>query len=280
MRWLLLKDLQILRRSPLVVALLIAYPVVLGVLIGFALSSDGSKPRVAFLNLVPESETEQFQIGGEQEGIDQGIARDRLCSRVECVDVSSREEAEQKVEDGDVIAALILPADLIDKLESLASLNPEQPQVEVLVNQDDPVKASLVDDRIQALITEANLLLSQRISDQAADYLNLLIKGGSISLPIVGDLNILGLQPSSQILRQVRKQLPPDGTARATLDQVIKFSDLARQNLDFALPLLGAVASPISVDKIVVAGQSSELDVFAIEVAATVTLMFVPVLLV
>ena len=52
MRWLLLKDLQILRRSPLVVALLIAYPVVLGVLIGFALSSDGSKPRVAFLNLV------------------------------------------------------------------------------------------------------------------------------------------------------------------------------------------------------------------------------------
>ena len=61
---------------------------------------------------------------------------------------------------------------------------------------------------------------------------------------------------------------------------MIKFSDLARQNLDFALPLLGAVASPISVDKIVVAGQSSELDVFAIAVAATVTLMFVTVLLV
>ena len=150
----------------------------------------------------------------------------------------------------------------------------------MLVNQDDPVKASLVDDRIQALITEANLLLSQRISDQAADYLNLLIKGGQISLPIVGDLNILGLQPSSQILRQVQAQLPPNSTASATLDEVIKFSDLARQNLDFALPLLGAVASPISVDKIVVAGQSSELDVFAIAVAATVTLMFVTVLLV
>ena len=159
MRWLLLKDLQILRRSPLVVGLLIAYPVVLGVLIGFALSSDGSKPRVAFLNLVPESETQQFQIGGEQEGIDQGIARDELCSRVECVNVSTREEAEQKVEDGDVIAALILPEDLLDELESLASLNPQQPTVEVLVNEDDPVKASLVDDRISALVTEANLIL-------------------------------------------------------------------------------------------------------------------------
>ena len=42
--------------------------------------------------------------------IDRDLARDELCSRVECVDVDSREEAEQKVEDGDVIAALILPA--------------------------------------------------------------------------------------------------------------------------------------------------------------------------
>src|SRR3954447_12185535 len=173
MGWLLLKDLQILRRSPLIVGLLIGYPVVLGVLIGFALSADNSKPRVAFLNEIPASATQQFQLGSGNEEIDRGIARDQLCSRVECVDVSSREEAEQKVEDGDVIAALILPSDLLDKLQSLASLNPDQPKVEVLVNQDDPVKASLVDDRIQALITEANLLLSQRISDQAADYLNL-----------------------------------------------------------------------------------------------------------
>ena len=82
----------------------------LGVLIGFALSADNSKPRVAFLNEIPASDTEQFAIGSGDESIDQGIARDRLCSRVECVDVSSREEAEQKVEDGDVIAALILPA--------------------------------------------------------------------------------------------------------------------------------------------------------------------------
>ena len=66
MRWLLLKDLQILRRSPLIVGLLIAYPVALGLLIGFALSTDNSKPRVAFLNEVdPE---QQFQIGtGEGE---------------------------------------------------------------------------------------------------------------------------------------------------------------------------------------------------------------------
>ncbi len=278
MRWLLLKDLQILRRSPLIVALLVGYPIVLGVLIGFALSGDGSKPRVAFLNEVPDEQ--QFQIGGDEEGIDRGIAREELCSRVECVDVSTRAEAEEKVADGDVIAALILPPDLLDNLQSLASLDPEQPTVEVLVNEDDPVKASLVDDRIQALVTEANLILSQRISDEASTYLDLLIEGGSFDLPLVGEFDVLGLARSSAILKAVRTQLPPASSAREALDRVIRFSELARDNLDFALPLLGAVAEPIAVEKTVVAGDSSGLDSFAIAVAATVTLMFVTVLLV
>ena len=39
MRWLLVKDLQILKRSPLLVALLVVYPVVIALMIGFALSS-------------------------------------------------------------------------------------------------------------------------------------------------------------------------------------------------------------------------------------------------
>lgn len=278
MRWLLLKDLQILRRSPLVVALLVAYPIALGVLIGFALSGDNSRPRVAFLNQVPPSE--QFQIGGDEQGIDRSLARDELCSRVECVDVETREEAERMVESGDVLGALILPPDLLDQLESLASLNPQQPMVEVLVNEDDPVKAQLVDDRIQALVTEANLILSQRISQEAASYLDLLIDGGTFDLPLVGDFDVLGLRKAAAALDAVAEQLPPNSATRDAIDRVIRFATLARDNLDFALPLLGAVAEPIKVEKIVVAGETSELDTFAIAVAATVTLMFVTVLLV
>ena len=278
MRWLLLKDLQILRRSPLIVALLIAYPVALGVLIGFALSGDNSKPRVAFLNEVDASE--QFQVGSGDSEIDRDLARDELCSRVECVDVSSRQEAADKVESGDVIAALILPADLLDKLNSLATLNPQQPEVEVLVNQDDPLKASLVDDRIQALITEANLILAQRISDEAANYLDLLVKGGSFTIPFADTVDILGLNRAADLLKRVEAALPPESPVEPGLSQVIKFADLAGENLHFALPLLGAIAEPIKVDKQVVAGDTAELDTFAIAVAATVTLMFVTVLLV
>jgi len=278
-RHLLLKDLQILRRSPLVSALLVIYPVAIAILIGFALSDEGGKPRVAFYNEVPEDEA--FNVGGAEEDLDRGIARDELCDRVECVDVDSREEAEAKVEDGEVLGALIVPEDILDKLQSLTSLNPEQPTVEVLVNEDDPVKAQLVDDRIQALITEANLILAQRISESAEVYLNVLIEGGDFDIPLLGQtFSVLGLDNAATILEEAREELPPDSEAAKQIDQVIEFAELAGDNLDFALPLLGAVASPIEVDKTVVSGGGTSLDSFAISVAATVTLMFVTVLLV
>ena len=277
MRWLLLKDLQILRRSPLVTALLIGYPVVIGILIGFALSGDEGKPRVAFLNEVAEGES--FDLGAGEDEFGATEARSQLCDRVECVDVDSREEAEQMVEDGEVLGALILPEDLLDRLRSLTTLNPEEPTVEVLVNEDDPVKAQLVDDRISALITEANLILSQRISEQAAAYIDLLIEGGTFTVPFLGDsIEILGLTASSEILTSVAEELPP--AEQEELQRVIEFSETAEDNLEFALPLLGAVSSPIAVDKEVVSGASTSLSSFAIGIAATVTLMFVTVLLV
>lgn len=279
MRWLLLKDLQILKRSPLVVALLVIYPIALGVLIGFALSGDDSKPKVAFLN--EATKTEDLNLGVGDDSFGSSDARSELCGRVDCINVSSRAEAEKMVQDGDVLGALILPPDLIDKLRSLTSLNPEQPEVEVLVNEDDPVKASLVDDRIKALVTEANLILSKQVSSQAGAYLDLLVKGGNFSVPFLGqDLDILGLDKTQTILQGVAKLVPPNSPQAAQLQRVERFAKLAGDNLGFALPLLDAVAEPIKVDKEVVSGDIPSLDTFAIAVAVTVTLMFVTVLLV
>lgn len=274
MRWLLLKDLQILRRSPLVTVLLVVYPVAIAVLIGFALSRSPDEPRIAFLNEVPEEE--QLNIG-EQGEFDKVAAKEELCSRVECVDVSSRDEATAKVKDGEVLGALILPPDLLDKLQSLQTLNPEQPTVDVLVNEEDPVKGQIVDDRIRALVNEANLILSQQVSEQAGSYLDLLIGGGEFAL-LGQSIDILGLERAGQILESIRAGLPKQD--RLAVEQVVRFARLARENLDLALPLLGAVAQPIEVQKEIVSGDSPSLDAFAIAVAATVTLMFVTVLLV
>jgi len=275
MRWLLLKDLQIMRRSPLLTALLVIYPIAIAVLIGFALSRGPEEPRVAFLNQVPPDTP--LSVGGEE--LDLAGAKSELCARIECVEVSSEEEAREKVESGDVLAALILPPDLVDKLQTLAGLAPESPTVKVIVNEEDPVKAGLVDDRIDALLAEANLRVSQTVSEVSTTYLRILLDGGDFSFLGEG-IEILGLRRSEQILREVRDQLPPSSPDLDRLDSVIRFSHLAAENLGVADDLLDAVSQPIKVDKETIDGDTPSLDTFAITVAATVTLMFVTVLLV
>ena len=203
MRWLFLKDLQILRRSPLVTALLVLYPVAIAVLIGFALSRSPEKPRVAFLNEVPQDTP--FVLGGSN--FDLTGARSELCSKIECIDVSSEAEARQMVESGDALAALILPPDLITKLESLGSLNPAQPTVRVLVNEEDPIKAGLVNDQISSLVTQANLRISKEVSHISASYLDLLLRGGSFHL-LGQSLTILGLENAQSILESIRSGVP------------------------------------------------------------------------
>jgi ABC-2 type transport system permease protein len=276
MRWLLVKDLQLLRRSPLVTGLLVIYPIVLAVLIGLAISRSPEKPRVAFLNQIPNGAGLDLGNGG----FSQDEARHQLCAKIECVDVSSRAEAEQKVKDGDVLGALILPSDFISKLQAELSTSGTEPAtVDVIVNNDDPLKAQLVDDRIRSLLTEGNLLLSSKISDVAANYERLLANGGEFTIPFLNQtVHILGLQKSEQILNSVQGSLP--AAKRSEVAQVSKFARLARQNLALANTLLSAVRQPIAVDRQAIGGNVPPLDTFAVAVAAAITLLFVTVLLV
>lgn len=274
MRWLLLKDLQILRRSPLQAFLLVAYPVLIAVLVGFAISGSPEKPRVAFLNEVPSDSRVSV---GTTELPEIGVS-DRICERVECVHVESRDEAAEEVRSGDVLAALILPADLVDRINSLSTPFPRTPKVEVIVNEEDPVKARLVNDRINSLITQANLVIARQIATEGGKFLGLVLNGGQFT--VIGQtIEILGLRNSARMLTRLRPALPP-GQLRDSIDEVIRFTTLARNNLDTAAPLLRRLSQPIAVDKEVVKTSTPPLEVFAIAVAATFTLAFVVVLLV
>ena len=274
MRWLLLKDLQILRRSPLQAVLLVAYPILIAILVGFAISGGPQKPRVAFLNEVPAGT--RVSVGGQQ--LPAAGVSDRICTRVECVHVKDRAEAVDEVRSGDVLAALILPADLVNRINSLSTLTPGTPKVEVLVNEEDPVKAQLVDERITTLLAQANLAIARRIAIEGGHYLDLLINGGNFRV-IGQSVQILGLRASAQILGALGPALPA-GPLRTSLAQVAKFATEARDNLDIAGPLIKRIAQPIAVKKEVVNGSVPPLEIFAIAVAATLTLAFVTVLLV
>src|SRR5919201_2262915 len=149
MRWLLLKDLRILRRSPLLVALLVLYPIVIAVLIGFAISRGPERPEVALYSPVPRSQN-SIRLGGTR--INLSAHAGELFKAIKPVRVHSRAAAIQKVRDGDALGALIIPADLTRKLES----GIEPGTVEVYYNAEDPAKRRFVESTIKAEVQTAN----------------------------------------------------------------------------------------------------------------------------
>ena len=269
-RWLLLKDLRILVRSPLTTAVLVVYPVSVALLIGFALSRGSDKPTVAVLDQVPPGE--QLEIGSERLG--PLLGRSQLADRVKRVDVHSRAEAERKVRDGDALAALIIPPDTVRKAESQL----EQSQVELLVNEEDPVKGQLVDDAIASVVAEQNRRVSRALIKQNLQYLRLLLKGGTVNV-LGNEFTVLGLRRIGQITRAAKRALPAGSSVRRQLDEVIRFNQLAQENFDLGGRALTAASEPIRLHKQVLNGTRVPLTSFAAALAVTISLMFVTVLL-
>jgi ABC-type multidrug transport system permease subunit len=270
-RWLLIKDLRILRRSPLLVSLLVLYPIVVAVLIGFALSRGPDKPEVAFYNGL-EGQPTQVELGGEQ--IDLAREGRRLFDAIDPVRVESREEAIQKVEDGDVLGALVIPDNLASNIQSAL----EPGTVEVYYNAEDPAKRQYVENTIKSQVQQANSALTKRVAEEALQLLELISDGGEYTF-LGQDFDVLGLRRSEQILEAARGDLPAGSPERAELDRVIAFASLARENLAFSDEVLGVVGEPIRVEATALDGGSTSLNSFAIALAVAVSLMFITLLL-
>src|SRR3954454_3917417 len=276
MRWLLLKDLQILRRSPLLVALLVLYPIVLSVLIGLALSAGPDKPKVAFENLVPK-EKNKFSIGGQK--LDASKYASQLFKSIDPIRVKTRAEAVEKVRSGEALGALILPPDATDRLQDTLNLSGSAPpQVEVLYNAEDPVKRRYVESTVESRLADANAALWKNLTTIAAKYIGIVTSGGEFSL-FGQNYNVLGLKRSAIVLQGVIDSLPADSPQRAALEQVAKFAKLAADNLDVSKPILRSISTPVEVKQTIVKGKRTPLDTFAVAVAVTISLMFVTLLL-
>lgn len=271
MRWLLLKDVQILRRSPLLVALLVVYPVVIALLIGFALSRGPDRPRIAIVNQIPQQDR-TFDIGGEP--VNAGEYLPELAKAVDSVAASDRAEALRMVRDGEVLAAVILPPDIADKLAT----GRRQPTIEVAYNGEDPVKQRYVESVIRARLADANAALSRKFEDVTIGYIDMLLEGGT--LRVLGrEIDILGLRNAEAIVGGAVAALPPDSPLRAPLQQVDRFARLAIDNLGVSNDVLRSVGQPIRVDQTIIGGSRTPLDAYAIAIAVTVSLMLLTLLL-
>jgi ABC-2 type transport system permease protein len=270
-RWLLLKDLQILRRSKLLVGLLIVYPIAIATLMGFALSSGPDKPRVAFLNQVPENRG-TIRIGGEK--IDVTTYTDQLFSAIEKVDVPNRKVALEKVRSGEALAAVVIPPDFTTKLSTGGFSSAE---VEVIYNGD-ALKQSFVRSTISSKLALADAALAKKVNQLAGTYVDIIMNGGTINV-LGASFDLLGLRKAQQRLDRVTRSKSLSPELKRMIDPVRNFAEIGVANANRVKDVLNTVENPVKVQTTVLSGRRTPLDAFAVAVAVTVSLMFVCVLL-
>jgi ABC-2 type transport system permease protein len=265
---LLAKDLLILRRSRLLVAVLVLYPVAIALLIGFAISASPSKPRIGVVDETPPGTA--IALGNTRIGVTQYT--DELFSHVQVVRVPTRAAAVAKVNSGDVLAAIIIPGDFVSKISS----GVQQAHLEVIYNGD-ALKQSFVSSAINSALAQANLALSQQIRAVVVHDIDLLFAGGSLGSLGIGQ-NIVGLSQLAPTVEAVASRTPA-GADRATLKKIAGFAAFAASNLGIAKNVLATVGQPISVKSELLHGRRTPLDTYAVVVAVSISLMLLSVLL-
>jgi ABC-type Na+ efflux pump permease subunit len=269
MRWLLGKDLLILRRSRVLVGVLVIYPIAIALLIGLAISRSPGKPKVAIVNLAPPGAT--VELGGSK--VEVGRYYSQLFSEVQPLKVATRAQALEKVRSGEALAAVVIPANIAAKLSSVLS----QGQLEVIYNGD-ALEQNLAQSKIQAAVAQANLELSEQIRQLASRGINLLLQGGDLSQLGIAQPRLLGLEALPKVLSGVIARQPP-GRDRQELRRIKELADFAARNLNISKEVLATVGQPVQAHSSLVRGRRTPLDTFAVVVAVSISLMFVCVLL-
>jgi ABC-type transport system involved in cytochrome c biogenesis permease component len=275
MRWLLIKDLQILRRSPLLCGLLVLYPIGIALMIGAALSRPPGKPTVAFYDAVPAGRG-TIAIGSQHLDI-AGYASELLGS-VRPLRAASAAGAVADVRSGRALAAVIIPADLPGQIQSLITQGAGHPTVRVIVNTRNPLERRFVADALAAREASVESDVSRQILTATVADLQRVLDGGSVAL-LGQTVQLLGLRNSKTIIDGTIASLPARSPLRIALGQVSSFAATAIAGLGFAEPVLGQIGAPLTIDETDLAGASTPTDAYAAAIAVVVSLMFVAMLL-
>ena len=267
MRALLAKDLVILRRSRLLVGLLVVYPIAIALLIGLAISRAPGKPKVAIVDRTPPGQT--VQVGSERVSVSRYA--EQLFSQVQPKRVDTRAQAIRRIESGDVLAAVVIPPNVAARLGS----GLRQAQLEVLYNGN-ALEQSLVHAQIESALAQANIGFSEQIQRAAAQAIDALLSGRNLG--VLGAPELISLAKIAPRLHTIAARLPP-GADRTALDQIAAFARFAAQNLGLASSVLSTIGQPIQVKTTLISGRRTPLNTFAVVVAVGISLMFVCVLL-
>jgi len=254
--WLLVrKDALVLRRSPLLFGILLAYPVAIALLVGLVAGYSNSKPRVALVD--EDNLPATVVVGGKRFHVDRTIKE--VSRNVKLVRLSP-EEAQHQLRNGRVVAVVTVPPGFIATLEGMV----KSPKLEVQLSHG--TISSRVDQQVQALVYSLNRQLQRAYIDTNLGYVTLILNGGKGTF-LGSPIDVIGLNRSEQLLRR----MPQTHDVRV-LEDFIHDARLALANTGGALK---ATAHPIQIAHTGARGRSSALsaEVQANAIALTITFL-------
>lgn len=268
---LLRKDLRLLARTPALLLVLIAYPVLVALLVALALQSDERRPDVALVNL--DASGRSVQVGERRLSIADYV--DRLSEDVDVRRLDA-DAAAEALDDGRVSAVLTIPEDFIADLQSGVS----QPVVTVDAGRRSPIEAEAIVRSLESAVFRLNQDLADGYVDQVLELVSLVTDGGEIGIfGRSGDA--LGLRASRRLVVEVRERLAASGQAGAAADlaPLLDFIDETQRNLDLARPAANAIRAPIELRVSEAAEGREPLSAFGFAGALLVSLGLAGVLL-
>ena len=258
--WLLLrKDLRVLWRSPLLLGVLLAYPLVIAALVGLVASYASAQPRVALVD--EDGLPAQIEVGGRSFHVQETI--DRVADEVELVRLD-RAEAERQLRSGRIVALLTVPRGFVGDLRSMA----RSPQLELETTSGG--LSVRVTQQVQALVYQLNRQLSDAYVEANLEYIGLLLTGGSGTF-LGQRIDVLGLERAGKLL----DELP----AGPRLDRIREFVRTAEAALAETDDALRATANPIELVQAKDGGRSWALSAQAQSHALALTIAFLALLL-
>jgi ABC-2 type transport system permease protein len=224
---LLRKDLLVLRRSPLLLSALLAYPVVIALLVGLVAGYASSKPRVAWVD--EDNVPPVVQVAGHRFHVQTIV--DQVSRNVTLVRMSAGEAA-RELASGKVVATITVPPGFVGTLETAA----RSPSLVLRTGRG--ALASRVTQQVQALVYQLNRKLQGVFIEANLVFVNLLLHGGHGSF-LGRPFTVLGLDGTEKVLAA----MPPDARVKAIGD----FVRDARLGLAQTGTALKATAHPIEL---------------------------------
>ena len=248
-----------LRRSPLLLGALVAYPIVIALLVGLVAGYASAKPRVAFVdddNLPPV-----IAVGGHRFHIETVI--DDVAKQVTLVRLDDAEAA-RELADGKVVATITVPPGFLGDLQTTA-VSPN-----LILKTGSGGLAPRVTQQVQSLVYQLNLKLQAGYISANLAFVQLLLHGGHGRF-LGKSFDVLGLDRTAKELAK----MPQTERVKA----VENFVRQAKEGLAQTGTALRATANPISLQQAKSHGRTWLLSAQVQSYGIAVTVTFLALLL-